>query len=187
MTWTSVRRWWAIAFLIGVVAGVVWWAIADTATFIVTSDGVDLPDNEMREQFGVVAQFVIVGAVTSVLLGFVLGLTTNVSWPAVPIVAVLAGQAAVVAWLVGTFLGPGDPNPKAGVGARVNDSLGVDAVAPFVAWAVFGVAGLLLAVWWFDHGAGRDADPAVAPADDSDDEPAGDAVDATPEALADQH
>jgi hypothetical protein len=57
----------------------------------------------------------------------------------------------VVAWLIGSRLGPDAPTGRGPVGARLEDALAVDAVAPFFAWAAFGVAGLLFGMWMFEH------------------------------------
>jgi len=144
VSWLSLRRWWLIAFVLGVLGGVLWWAITDTATYTVTKDGVSLRDDELRQQFGAIVNFVIVGAGICVLLGFAVALFSDVSWPAVPAVALMSGQAAVLTWLVGGLLGPDDPKRKGPVGTRIEDALTVDAVAPFIAWAAFGVAGVLI-------------------------------------------
>jgi hypothetical protein len=90
------------------------------------------------------------------LLGFAIAFFSEVSWPAIPAVALLSGQAAVLAWLVGGLLGPDDPKRKGAVGTRIDDALTVDAVAPFVAWAAFGVAGLLIGMALVEHVRVRD-------------------------------
>jgi len=151
VTWLSFRRWWLIAFVLGVLGGVLWWAITDTATYTVTKGGTSLGDDEMRLQFGAIVNFVLIGAGICALLGFAVAFFSDLSWPAVPAVALMCGQAAVLAWLVGGLLGPDDPKRHGAVGTKIHDALTVDAVAPFVAWAVFGVAGLLIGLLLIEH------------------------------------
>lgn len=140
-----------VALVLGLLGGVLWWAITDTATYTVTKEGTSLPDDEMRLQFGAIVNFVIIGAGICVLLGFAVALVSDVSWPAVPAVALLSGQAAVLTWLVGGLLGPDDPERKGPVGTRIPDALTIDAVAPFFAWAAFGVAGVLIGLALIEH------------------------------------
>ena len=151
MSWLSFRRWWLVAFVLGVLGGVLWWAITDTATYTVTKGGTSLGDDEMRLQFGVIVNFVLIGAGICVLLGLAVAFFSELSWPAVPAVALMCGQAAVLAWLVGGLLGPDDPKRHGSVGTKIHDALTVDAVAPFFAWAVFGVAGLLIGLLLIEH------------------------------------
>jgi MFS family permease len=151
MSWLSFRRWWLVAFVLGVLSGVLWWAITDTATFTVTKDGTSLGDDEMRLQFGAIVSFVLIGAGVCALLGFAVAYVSDLSWPAIPAVALLCGQAAVLAWLVGRLLGPDDPKRKGPIGTKIQDALTVDAVAPFFAWAAFGVAGVLIGLALVSH------------------------------------
>lgn len=151
MSLLSFRRWWLVSFLLGVLGGVLWWAITETATYTVTKGGVSLADDEMRRQFGAMVNFVIIGAGICVPLGFAIAFFSELSWPAVPLIALMSGQAAVLTWLIGGLLGPDDPKRHGPVGTKIHDSLTVDSVAPFVAWAVFGVAGLLIGLALIDH------------------------------------
>lgn len=156
MSWLSFRRWWLVAFVVGVLGGVLWWAITDTATYIVTKGGVSLADDEMRQQFGAIVNFVLIGAVVCAVLGFAVAFFSDPSWPAVPAVMILSGQAAVLTWLVGGVLGPADPERHGPVGTKIQDALTVDAIAPFLAWAVCGVAGLLIGMAMIEHEAADD-------------------------------
>lgn len=151
MSWLSFRRWWLTAFVVGVLAGVLWWAITDTASWTITKDGPSTTDDETRQQFGAIVNFVLIGAGLSAVLGFAVAYFSDVSWPAVPAVALMAGQAAVLTWLIGGLLGPDSPSGRGPIGSTVQDALSVDAVAPFFAWAVFGVAGLLIGMALFEH------------------------------------
>jgi hypothetical protein len=147
----SFRRWWVVAFLAGLAAGLLWWGVTDTATWSVTKDGPVMTDDNVRRQFGVIVNFVFIGAGVSLLLGFAVAFFSDVHWPAVPLVALMAGQASVLAWGVGRVLGPDVPKRLGPVGSRGHAALTVDSPAPFFAWAVFAVAGLLLGMWLFRH------------------------------------
>jgi hypothetical protein len=140
-----------VAFVLGVLGGVLWWATTDTATYTVTKDGTSLGDDEMRRQFGAIVNFVLVGAGICAVLGFAIAFLSEVSWLAIPAVTLMSGQAAVVTWLTGGLLGPDDPKRHGAVGTKIPDALTVDAVAPFFAWAVFGLVGLLLGMALIDH------------------------------------
>lgn len=156
MSWMSLRRWWLAAFVLGVLAGVLWWGVTDTATWTIAKDGPSTTDDETRLQFGAIVNFVLIGAGLSAALGLAVAYFSDISWPAVPAVALMAGQAAVLAWLIGGLLGPDEPSGRGKVGSTVHDALAVDAVAPFFAWAVFAVGGLLVGMALFDHEAADD-------------------------------
>jgi hypothetical protein len=145
----AIRRWWFASALLGVIAGVVWWAVTDTASWVITAQGATMSEEESQRQFGAIVTFVIIGAVVCLLLGVTLTLVVGEHWWLVPAVAILSGVAAGLAWLVGHLLGPDGPSStdRGSVGTRIADALTVDAAAPFVAWAVFGVAGVLLGTW----------------------------------------
>jgi hypothetical protein len=151
MSWLSFRRWWVVAFVLGLLGGVLWWAITDTATYTVTKGGTSLGDDEMRRQFGAIVNFVLVGAGICAVLGFAIAFFSDLSWPAVPAVVLLCAQAAVLTWLIGGLLGPDDPKRHGPVGTRIQDALTVDAVAPFLAWAVCGLAGVLIGMVLIEH------------------------------------
>ena len=151
MSWLNFRRWWLVAFVLGVLGGLLWWAITDTATYTVTKGGTVLGDDEMRLQFGAIVKFVLIGAGVCALLGLAVAFSSELSWPAIPAVALMCGQAAVLAWLVGGLLGPDDPKRQGPAGTKIHDALAVDALAPFFAWAVFGVAGVLIGLALIEH------------------------------------
>jgi len=90
MSWLSFRRWWLVAYVLGVLGGVLWWAITDTAVYTVTKDGTSLGDDEMRRQFGVIVNFVLVGAGICAVLGFAIAFFSDVTWPAIPAVALMS-------------------------------------------------------------------------------------------------
>jgi hypothetical protein len=143
------RRWWPASALLGVVGGVVWWQLADTAVWVVTREGATMSEEQSARRFGAIVTFVIVGAVLCLLFGLVMTVLVGEHWFLVPAVAVMSGFAASVTWLVGHWLGPDGPSrgDSGSIGARIPSALTVDAAAPFLAWVVFGVAGVLLGTW----------------------------------------
>lgn len=151
MSWLIFVRWLVVALVLGVLGGVLWWALTDTATYTVTKEGTSITDDQTRLQFGAIVNFVLIGAGICVLMGFAVAFFSDVSWPAIPAAALFSGQAGVLAWLVGGLLGPDEPKRQGAVGTRIEDALVIDTVAPFVAWAVFGVAGVLIGMALVDH------------------------------------
>lgn len=143
------RRWWPAAGLVGAIGGVVWWAITDTAIWVVTAEGATMSEGQSAHQFGAIVRFVIVGAVICVLFSAVMTVAVGEHWWLVPMAALMSGLASGLAWLVGHLLGPDGPSSadRGSIGLRIPSALKVDAAAPFVAWAVFGVAGVLIGTW----------------------------------------
>lgn len=143
------RGWWVAACLSGILGGVVWWAIAKPAMWRITADGVTLSEDQSGHQFGVVISYVVIGAVVCFLFGVVLTVRVHEHWVLVPVVAAMSGLAAAVAWQVGKFLGPDGPSrdTHGPVGTHVPAALSVGTAAPFVMWAVFGVAGVMVGTW----------------------------------------
>lgn len=137
--------------LLGVVAGVVWEALAEPAEWEVRPDGnIVLTEIAARDQFGVIVVFVIAGIVASLVWGFVASLVLeDLGWRLTPLVVVATLAAAVIAWQVGIALGPVGPREVVdpSVGDQIPSKLAVDGIAPFFAWPVFGVLGVVLATW----------------------------------------
>ncbi len=156
--------WLLLLLVLGAVGGVAWWWLADPAEWEVTERGIILTEDAVRGQFEVVVVFIGIGAVLCFGWAWAAGRSLrDVGWPLVPLFAVAASSAAVIAWQVGAALGPVDPrdvaNPQ--LGDRLPAPLDVDAVAPFVMWPIFALAGLLFQAW-LDHrrdDADESADP----------------------------
>jgi len=154
------RRWWYVSVLLGIASGVVWWAVTDTGRWVVTAAGATMSEGQSQRQFGAIVTFVIIGAVACLLFGLVITLAVGEHWWLVPAVAIMSGFAAGLAWLVGHLLGPDGPSKadRGSIGARVPSALTIDAAAPFVAWAVFGVAGVLVGTWVLHRASARRSD-----------------------------
>lgn len=147
------RRWWYLAVVLGVLAGVVWWAVTDTGQWVITAEGASMSEGQSQLEFGAIVNFVFVGAAVCSLFGLLITLVVGARWWLVPAVAVMSGMASGLAWLVGHLLGPEGPSKSdhSSIGARIPGVLTIDTAAPFVAWAVFGVAGVLVGTWVLDR------------------------------------
>ena len=142
---------WSVGMLVlGVLGGLVWLWLADPAEWEVTARGITLTEEAARGQFGVVVTFVSIGAVTCFGWGGVAGhVLRELGWVLVPVFATVAVLASLIAWRVGVALGPTDPRDviDPSLGDRLPAPLEIDAVAPFIVWPMFALAGLLLAAW----------------------------------------
>ena len=67
----------------------------------------------------------------------------------VPVFALVAVAAGLIAWKVGAILGPPDPATvkDAKLGGSIPQQLTIDAVAPFLVWPIFAMVGQFLAVY----------------------------------------
>lgn len=145
-----VAGWTVLMLALGVVGGLLWWWLAEPAEWEVTEQGIILTEDAARGQFAVVVTFVAVGAVLSLIWGWAAGRSLReLGWVLVPVLAVVAGAAAVIAWQVGLLLGPPDPRDVAdpSLGDRLPSQLEVDAVAAFLVWPMFALLGLLVSAW----------------------------------------
>jgi hypothetical protein len=136
--------------VLGAIGGLLWLGLADPAEWEVTQRGIILTEDAARGQFEVVVTFVALGAVLCLGWGLVAGRwLREVGWPLVPIFAAAASVAAVIAWRIGVALGPADPRESVhpSLGDRLPAPLEIDAFAPFLAWPIFALFGLLLAAW----------------------------------------
>jgi len=145
-----VAGWTVLMLALGVVGGLLWWWLAEPAEWEVTEQGITLTEDAARGQFAVVVTFVAVGAVLSLVWGWAAGRSLReLGWVLVPVLAVVAAAASVVAWQVGLLLGPPDPRDVAdpSLGDRLPSQLEVDAVAAFLVWPMFALLGLLVSAW----------------------------------------
>jgi hypothetical protein len=158
MSGVVLRRWLPASVLLGVVGGLAWWRLADTAVWVVTAEGATMSEEQSARRFGAIVTFVAVGAVLCFVFGLVMTLAVGEHWTLVPVVALMSGLAAGLTWLIGHWLGPDGPSSadQGSIGARIPSALTVDTAAPFVAWAVFGVAGVLIGTWVRSHRAKDD-------------------------------
>ncbi|WP_156464605.1 hypothetical protein [Aeromicrobium sp. Root495] len=139
--------WTLLLLALGVVAALLWKAVAEPSAYVVTERGAVLTEEAIRGQFQVVAAFMAVGALVSLVWGGVVAVVMNrLGWALVPWFVVATLAAGGVAWRLGTWWGPSDPTAASvrglSVGDEVPSALQVDTLAPFLAWP----AGALLAL-----------------------------------------
>ena len=145
--------------LLGIVAGLVWLWLAHPAEWEARANGIVLTEAASKGQFSVIVVFVIIGAIASIVGGWVaVRVLPDLGWLLTPVVLVLTVVAGLVAWRVGVELGPPSPGSVAGVqvGDRVPSELAVDGVAPFLVWPIFGLVGVIGATWAGDRRTGRE-------------------------------
>ena len=134
--------------LLGVIAGAAWAWLADPAQWEARDRGLVLTEAASTGQFSVVALFVMIGVVASLIGGVAATwLLRSATWHLTVLVAVLSGVASLIAWGVGLLLGPADPSTVTGLSAGdlVDAQLKVDTPAAFLLWPVAGLIGVVLA------------------------------------------
>lgn len=142
--------WSAGMLVLGVVGGLLWLWLAESAEWEVTELGTILTEDAARGQFAVVVMFVGLGAGLCFVWGWIAGhALRELGWVLVPVFAGVAALAAVIAWQVGVALGPTHPRDVTdpSLGDRLPAPLEIDAVAPFLVWPMFALLGLLVAAW----------------------------------------
>ncbi|MCU1675982.1 MAG: hypothetical protein JWM93_740 [Frankiales bacterium] len=142
--------------LLGVVGGLAWLWLAHPAQWEARESGIVLTEAAARGRFAVIVVFVAIGVIASFVWAW--GATwalPDLGWLLIPLVLVLTAVAALIAWRVGVELGPPAPGSVAGVsiGDRLPDRLGVDGLAPFLVWPIFGLIGVIGATWMAPRGA----------------------------------
>lgn len=135
----SLLRFVALALGVGAVAGVVWWRAVDLPGYLVGPDGAASTSERGLAAFVAGdAWFTVLGLVGGLVLGWVAWRRLGaVGWPMVLVVACAALGAALVCWLVGYLLGPGNFNQRLAVarpGDLVRIQLTLRARASLLAW-----------------------------------------------------
>lgn len=139
----------ALGLGLGALAGVVWEAVVDLPTYTVNEQGrAATSERGLTAVVGSDAWFCLLGA----LLGLLLGLVgwrrlRSLGWPLVLLVVLTAAAAGLVAWWVGTVLGPGPFNPRlaaAGPGDVVPLALELRAPGSLLVWPFLAVVPVLL-------------------------------------------
>lgn len=144
-------RWAAAAVLLGALGGVAWRFLARPGVVAITPDGAVTTELEAMHQFGAIVTYLAIGAVVSFVWGGALALAEHHhGWRLVPFVVVVTIGAALAARAVGLALTPDKiVVPKtAKIGDTIPGILTMDAWSAVGVWAVFGLAGLLLATWF---------------------------------------
>lgn len=137
---------------VGVVAGIVWWALYDPALFTKGEGGaLGMGEVELGKRFNGDAWYAVIAGVGGLVSG------TALTWwrgrdPLLTPVLVLLGAviAASVMATLGGWLGPADPQSIAAtvpVGGTVPATLSVDAFVCYLVWPATALLGSLLVLW----------------------------------------
>lgn len=141
----------AAMLVIGVAAGFAWAQLAHPAEWEVRTGGsIVLTEAAARDQFSVIAVFMAVGAIGSLVWASSATLMLrSLGWWLTPLVIVATAAGAVIAWRLGIMVGPDGPLAAVhpAVGAKLPSKLAVDSVAPFLVWPISGLLGVLGATW----------------------------------------
>jgi hypothetical protein len=146
-----------VAFAVaGVLAAWLWAQLADPPSFqVLAQKSAIMDEEESARQFGVDLTYATIALALAVPLGLVTGWRWHrVGWPQVVAVAGGAGIAAVVAWQLGTVLGPDEPGSlvdSAQVGDLLPEQLDVHATGMLLVWPVGALVGLIVAVLVFSR------------------------------------
>lgn len=152
------------AVVIGVAAAVVWAWLAEPAQWQIRENGVVLTEGAAKAQFSVVVVFVLIGMVSSIVAGLAMGWFLDaLGWVVVPLAIALTLASGLIAWQLGVQLGPPDPATASGgsVGDTISAQLEIDAIAPFLAWPIAGLLGVVVAAC-IDRRSDHDAQQSVA-------------------------
>jgi hypothetical protein len=149
--------------VLGVLGGVVWRLIATPGTVTITPEGPVTTEPETLRYFANVLLFLGIGAAICLPWGFALAIARgDDGWRLVPVAVIVPILAAVAARSAGLALVPDKVRIPKGVktGDSFPGNLSMDAWSAVVAWAAFGVAGVLLATWLWSptHVEGEPAD-----------------------------
>lgn len=137
---------------LGLVGGVLWWALCEPAAFTVTGDGgIAMGEVELAKRFDPDAWYAVIAAV----LGLVSG--TAVTWwrsrdhlLTSGLLIVGSVVAAALMSVLGGWLGPADPSTlatTAETGAQLSAALTVDAAVTYLVWPVTVLLGALVVLW----------------------------------------
>ena len=133
--------------VLGVLGGLLWWALVSPAEFTKFTSGGEMAENELSKQFGADGWFVVIGFLAGLVAGLVL-----TAWrtrdPLLTSLLLVVGAvvAASAMTLVGGWLGPGDTDQAlraAAVGGRVPEPLDVDTITVYLGWPIGALAGAL--------------------------------------------
>ena len=150
-----------IGAALGVIAGFGWLRIAPRPMLEIRADGVYYLDGQQQVIIGQDAWFVVIMAVTGVLLGLMAYLRWRRSGPAFVVgAAVAAGVAGAVAWRLGVWLGRSELDSIVGTIADGTSSLGSLKLRAYGALFVAPIAATLVTLTGsLTHGTGPEPHP----------------------------
>lgn len=151
-TWRVVARlggFAAASLGLGAAAGVVWWLLVKPPAYELNSNGgATTSERGLTEFIAADAWFCVIGLVVGVLIGIAAWRwLRTLGWSVVLVVVVCAVASALMCWLVGYRLGPGDFSARlaaAHPGDLVPIPLTLRARASLLTWPFFAVIPVLL-------------------------------------------
>lgn len=134
---------------VGAVGGVIWWAVVDLAAYTVAKDGrATTTERGLTQFFAGDAWFCLIGVVLGLGLGLLAWrLFRDAGWVLPLVVVGTALAAALVCWLVGYRLGPGDFTHRLAIaepGQQVPIALTLRAPVSLILWPFAAVLPVLL-------------------------------------------
>jgi hypothetical protein len=149
MTAARVMAFTALGLGLGAVAGVAWWVVVDVPAYRVNPDGgASIGERGLAEFVAGDAWFCAIGLLVGVGLGVVAWrLLSDLGWPLVLLVGVVAVLSSLMCWYVGHRLGPGDFVGRlaaAQPGDLVPIELTLRARASLLTWPFFAIMPVLL-------------------------------------------
>lgn len=138
--------------MLGVVAGVVWKLVTPVVRLPRVAGGLELDETSGARLFAAEGWFAVLALVGGAVLGIVaVVLAARVGWPVVPLAAVAALGAGVLAWRVGVALA-GHPRAPTGPVAVPLTLSGHSVLALWpLATALVSVLAALIRPGWFDR------------------------------------
>lgn len=144
-----------IFMLVGMAAGVAWWAWVTPPQYEVTSAGAMMEETQLARQVSMEVLFVIIGAVGAVIGSIVVFWRAQTApgtayLPVVVGTAVGSCLATGMMWSLGSWLGPADPASRvdaAAVGDQLAAALSVTIPAAFLVWPFVALSTLVVLIW----------------------------------------
>jgi hypothetical protein len=139
----------ALGLGLGAAAGVLWSSVVELPTYRVGNDGgATTSERGLADFLGSDAWFSVLGAVVGLAIGLLAWWRFHrIGWPVVLVSTLTATAAALVCWLVGTRLGPGDFDTRLAA-ARPDDlvpiSLALRAKTSLLVWPFLAVVPILV-------------------------------------------
>lgn len=138
---------WVAVMVVAIVGGAAAWVqFSDPAEWQVFGGRLVMDEQSAGAEIGVTATFVVVGLIAGLVIGLVLQAVFKSDWTGTVVFGITAVIAGLAAWQLGMWWGPDDPSTVSGLteGDTVPDQLAVEGIAPFFAWPIGAMAGILV-------------------------------------------
>jgi hypothetical protein len=149
MTAARVSAYVALGLGLGTLAGVAWWAVVQEPAYLVNPDGgASIKERGLAEFVAGDAWFCAIGLIVGIGLGLVAWRAlSDLGWPLVLLVGIVAVLGGLVCWYVGHRLGPDNFVGRlaaAKPGELVPIELTLRALASLLTWPFFAIIPVLL-------------------------------------------